>query len=219
MNSENNLSLSESKPLPKKGFHFYTFGLIRRLYDWVLSWAESKYGTLALMILAFAESSFFPIPPDVLQISLSVSKPKKSYWYAFIAGCFSVLGGIFGYFIGLFLFESVGKAIIVNLGYEQAFAVVGQLYKDNAFLAILSAAFTPIPYKVFTIAAGFWQVGLWPLITASILGRFGRFFIVATITYFFGQKAKTFIDKYFNWLTIIFFALIVLGYMTVKYLI
>lgn len=202
-----------------QGLHFYTFGLLKRLYYWVLSWAESKYGLLALALVAFAESSFFPIPPDVLQISLSISKPKKSFWYAFIAGVFSVLGGIAGYFIGMFLFESIGKLIIAALGYEQAFQMVGQLYKDNAFLAILGAAFTPIPYKVFTIAAGFWTVGLTPLITSSILGRFGRFFMVATLTYFFGERVKTFIEKYFNWLSLLLFVLIVLGYLSVKYLI
>ena len=90
-----------------QGIHFYSFGILKRLYNWVLSWANSKYSTLALAINSFAESSFFPIPPDVLQIALSVSKPKKSYWYAFVSGIFSVLGGILGYFIGLFLYESV----------------------------------------------------------------------------------------------------------------
>lgn len=192
--------------------------LLKRLYNWVLSWAESKYSTLALAILAFAESSFFPVPPDVLQIALSLSKPKKSFWYAFVSGLFSVLGGILGYFIGLFLYESVGKLIIEGLGYQQAFLQVGEMYKNNAFLAILAAAFTPIPYKVFTIAAGVWKVGLFPLITASLVGRFARFFIVATLIYIFGERVKTFIDKYFNWLSLALFALILLGYLAIKYL-
>src|SRR3989344_4172161 len=157
-----------------KGFHLYAFGLLRRLYDWVLSWAHKKYSSLALFILAFTESSFFPIPPDVLQIALSVSKPKKSFFYALISSIGSVLGGILGYFIGLFLFDSIGNFIITALGYESLFQSVGNLYKSYAFLAILTAAFTPIPYKVFTIAAGFWQVGLVPLISASIIGRSAR---------------------------------------------
>lgn len=202
-----------------QGLHFYSFGLLKRLYHWVLSWAESKYGAYALAILAFIESSFFPIPPDVLQIALSISKPKRSFWYAFIALCFSVLGGILGYFIGLFLFESVGRVIIHSLGYEQQFALVGELFKENAFLAIFAAALTPIPYKVFTIAAGVWQVGLFPLITASILGRGLRFFVIAALTYFFGERVKVFIDKYFNWLSMGLFILIVIGYLGIKYLI
>ncbi len=202
-----------------QGLHFYSFGLLKRLYLWVLSWAESKYSTYALAVLAFIESSFFPIPPDVLQISLSISKPKQSYWYAFIALCFSVLGGILGYFIGLWLFESVGQVIISSLGYEQYFAQVGEWYKANAFLAIFAAALTPIPYKVFTIAAGVWQVGLFPLVAASIVGRGLRFFVVATLTYFFGERVKGFIDKYFNWLSVGLLVLVIVGYLGVKYLI
>ena len=202
-----------------QGAHFYSFGLLKRLYDWVLTWAHSKYSTWALAVNSFAESSFFPIPPDVLQIALSVSKPKKSFWYAFVSGIFSVLGGILGYFIGMFLYESVGKLIITALGYEQYFQIVGNLYKENAFLAILGSAFTPIPFKVFTIGAGFWAVGLLPLIFGSLIGRFGRFFIVATLIYFFGEKVRVFIDKYFNWLSLLFFILVVLGFVLIKYLV
>ncbi len=198
--------------------HLYTFGLLRKLYDWVLSWANKKHASKALFGLAFAESSFFPIPPDVLQIALSVSKPKKSFVFALISSIGSVLGGIFGYFIGFFLFDSVGKLIIDTLGFQAQFAAVGNLYKSYAFLAILTAAFTPIPYKVFTIAAGFWQVGLFPLIAASIIGRSARFFLVATLFYFFGPKIKDFIDKYFNWLTIIFIVLLIGGFVAIKYL-
>lgn len=203
----------------KKGvFYLYTFGLLRKLYDWVLSWAHKKYSSTALFILAFAESSFFPIPPDTLQIALSVSKPKKSFFYALLSSIGSVLGGILGYFIGLFLFDTIGSFIINTLGYQAQFNAVGNLYKSYAFLAILASAFTPIPYKVFTIAAGFWQVGLLPLITASIVGRSARFFIVATLIYFFGPKIKDFIDKYFNLLTIVFIILLVGGFIAIKYL-
>ena len=198
--------------------HTYTLGILRKLYDWVLSWANKKYSSFALFVLAFTESSFFPIPPDVLQIALSVSKPKRSFIYALISSIGSVLGGIFGYFIGFFLFDSVGKLIIDSLGYQAQFDAVGNLYKSYAFLAILTAAFTPVPYKVFTIAAGFWNIGLFPLITASIIGRSARFFLVAALFYFYGPKIKSFIDKYFNWLTIIFIVLLFGGFIAVKYL-
>lgn len=202
-----------------QGMHFYSFGLLKRLYLWVLSWAESKYSVYALAVLAFIESAFFPIPPDVLQIALSVSKPRRSFWYAAITSVFSVLGGILGYYIGYFLFESVGKTIIASLGYQEHFSMVGELFKANAFLAILAAAFTPIPYKVFTIGAGVWQIGLSTLIIASIIGRSGRFFLVATLTYLLGARVKVFIEKYFNWLSLILFSLVVLGYFAIKYLI
>ena len=200
-------------------FYLYTFGLLKKLYDWVISWAHKKYSSAALFILAFAESSFFPIPPDVLQIALSVSKPKKSFFYALISSTGSVLGGILGYFIGFFLFDTIGSLIINSLGYQAQFNSVGDLYKSYAFLAILVSSFTPIPYKVFTIAAGFWQVGLLPLIAASVIGRSARFFIVATLIYFFGPKIKEFIDKYFNLLTMIFIILLISGFVLIKYII
>jgi len=199
--------------------HFYTFGLLRKLYNWALSWAHKKYSSLALFVLSFSESSFFPIPPDVLQIAMSVSRPRKSFFYAFISTVGSVLGGIFGYFIGLFLFDTIGSLIINTLGYQSQFDTVGDLYRSYAFLAIMVSAFTPIPYKVFTIAAGLWQVGLYPLIMASIIGRGARFFLVATLFYFYGPKIKEFIDKYFNLLTIIFILLLIGGFVVIKYLI
>ena len=198
--------------------HFYTFGQLRKLYDWILSWAHKKYSSAALFVLAFAESSFFPIPPDILQIALSVSKPKKSFFYALVSSVGSVLGGILGYFIGLFLFDTIGSFIINILGYQAQFNSVGDLYKSYAFLVILVSAFTPIPYKVFTIAAGFWQVGLLPLIAASAIGRSARFFLVALLFYFFGPKIKEFIDKYFNLLTIVFLVLLIGGFFVIKYL-
>src|SRR3989344_2580215 len=201
-----------------QGMHFYSLGLMTRLYLWVLSWADSKYSTLSLCILAFTESSFFPIPPDTLQLALSISKPKRSYWYAFLASIFSVLGGILGYFIGVFLFESVGKVIIQAFGYQAQFQQVGLLYQSHAFLAITAAAFTPIPYKVFTIAAGVWKISLATLIAASVVGRSGRFFLVATFTYFMGERVRTLVDKYFNWLSVVLFLLVIMGYAAIKYL-
>jgi membrane protein YqaA with SNARE-associated domain len=198
--------------------HYYTFGALRRLYDWVLSWAHKKYSTHALFGLAFAESSFFPIPPDVLQIALSVSRPKRSFYYALISSIGSVLGGILGYFIGFFLFDSIGRIIIDALGYQSQFDAVGNLYKSYALLAVLTSAFTPIPYKVFTIAAGFWNIGLFPLILGSVIGRGARFFIVAALFYLYGPKIKDFIDKYFNILTIAFMLLFIGGIAAIKYL-
>ncbi len=201
-----------------QGMHFYSFGMLRRLYDWVLSWADSKYSTLVLCILSFAEASFFPIPPDTLQLALSISKPKRAYWYAFLASIFSVMGGIFGYVIGRYLYESVGQLIITTFGYQQEFASVGALYQAHAFFAIAAAAFTPIPYKVFTIAAGVWDISFTTLIWASIVGRAGRFFLVATFAYFLGERVRTFVDKYFNWLSLLLFLLVIIGYATIKYL-
>ncbi len=200
------------------GIHLYATGKLHQLYHWVLSWANSKHGTLALFGISFAESSFFPIPPDILQIALSVSKPERSFLYALISTIASVLGGIAGYIIGLILFDTIGKMIITTLGYQHYFAMVGKLYADNAFWAVLGAAFTPIPYKVFTIAAGVWKVTFFTFLIASVIGRAGRFFIVAGMLYFFGSEIKVFIDRYFNLLSILLFIVVIAGFVAIRYI-
>jgi len=196
--------------------------VLRRLYDWVLHWADTPYGTPALFVLAFAESSFFPIPPDVLQIALSVSKPKRSFFYAAISGIGSVLGGVFGYIIGFALWAAVGSFFtryIPGLSPENI-DYVGRLYEQNAFWAIVCAGFTPIPYKVFTIAAGIFHeyVSLGVLVIGSLVGRFGRFFLVGACLYFFGPSVKTLIEKYFDWAALALAALAILGFVAIKWL-
>lgn len=191
--------------------------IFRILYEWVLKWAYSPYGEIALFLIAFAESSFFPVPPDVLLIALSISCNKKAFRYALICSAGSVLGGIFGYFIGAFLYESVGIKIIEFYHLQKEFEMVGAQYQKNSFLAIFIAGFTPIPYKVFTIAAGVFhnRVSLSVLILASIFGRTSRFLLLAILLYFFGERTKYFIDRYFNLLTIIFAVLLILGFVLI----
>lgn len=199
-------------------FHLYTMHQLKRLYHWVMHWAHTKYGTPALFLIAFIESSFFVIPPDVLLIALCASRPEKSFWYALVCTIGSVLGGMFGYLIGYTLYEGIGNAIITTLGYQEEFTLVGNLFLDNAFWAILGAAFTPIPYKVFTIAAGVWSIPFSTFLVASILGRAGRFFLVAGLLYFAGAKIKVFIDRYFNILTLIMFVLLIAGFVAMRFL-
>lgn len=191
---------------------------LRRLYFWVLGWADTPYGTPALAAISFAESSFFPIPPDVLQIALSVSRPRRSFYYAAVSAVASVLGGIAGWYIGCAFWWVVQDYLIDRLpGLSQRnFDTVRDLYHGNAFWSILAAAFTPIPYKVFTIGAGVFEVPLPTLIAASVLGRSGRFFLVATCTYFFGPKAKTFLEKRFELATLLLFAGIVAGFFAIR---
>jgi len=192
--------------------------MLRKLYDWVLSWADTRYGVPALAAISFAESSFFPIPPDPLLMALSLGKPKKAFWYAFVSTVMSILGGIAGYFIGWALWDILSGFFFAYVFSPESFNYVGSLYKQNAFLAILGAAITPIPYKVFTVSAGVFHVNLLYLIVASALGRSSRFFIEAGLIYFFGEKIRSFIDKYFNLLLTVFFILIVLGVVIVKFL-
>lgn len=192
-------------------------GPMRRLYNWVLSWADTPYGTPALAVIAFTESSFFPIPPDVLQMALSVSKPKRSFYYATISSIFSVLGAILGWYIGYALWQSVGPFFETYIVSQDKIDKVIGLYQANAFLAILGAAFTPIPYKVFTIAAGMCNVSIWTLLLASAIGRSARFYIVATIIYIFGPGVKDLIDRYFNLISLALFALLIGGFVIIRY--
>jgi membrane protein YqaA with SNARE-associated domain len=194
------------------------FAWLRRMKDWVEGYAQRPGAGWALFFIAFIESSFFPIPPDVLLIALAISIPKRAFTYAFICSVGSVLGGMFGYFIGLELYEAIGSRIIAFYGLEEQYLAVKSLYGSNAFSAIAIAGFTPIPYKVFTIAAGAFQVSFGTLVVASAVSRPARFFLVAALFYYFGPRIKPYIDKYFELLTLIFVVLLVAGFILMKYL-
>jgi len=194
--------------------------MIRRLYDWVLSWADSRFGLAGLAAISFAESSFFPIPPDVLQIALSVARPRASFFYATVSAVASVAGGVLGWLIGWGLWQVAAPWFFGYVpGFTEAkFAGVETLYRDNAFLAIFAAAFTPIPYKIFTIAAGVCGVPLPTLVAASALGRGARFLIIATLMFFCGGLAKRFLDRYLEVATLVVGAAVIAGFIAVKYL-
>lgn len=190
---------------------------IRKLYDWVLHWAYTPYGTPALFALAFAESSFFPVPPDVLLIALALSLPRKSFRFAAVCTAGSVFGGMFGYLIGLELMNTVGFRILSFYGIMDKYEYIRQLYSEYDAWAVSIAGFTPIPYKVFTIAAGAFKINFSVFVIASLAGRAGRFFLVAALIYRFGPPIRTFIDKYFNLLTFVFLGLLILGFVLIKY--
>lgn len=190
------------------------FGVLRRLYDWTLSWADSRWGPAALAALAVSESVFFPIPPDPLLMALALGKPRHALRFAALCTAASVLGGVGGYFVGVWLWQSVDQFFFAYVpGFTEAnFRYVQSKYEENAFLAIFAAAFTVIPFKVFTIASGVFEVGLGVLVGASALGRGLRFFSVALLLRWLGAPAKDFIDRHFNTLTVVFFVLLVLGF-------
>jgi len=196
-------------------------GMVRRLYDWVLHWAETPYGTPALFGLSFAESSFFPVPPDVLQIALSVSKPRRSFYYATVSVVASVLGAILGWYIGYALWGALGDFFFnyVPGMTQENFALVQQKYDEYGFLAILIAAFTPIPFKVFTITAGVFGISLPVLLLASVLGRSARFYAVAACIFLCGPRVKEWIEKYFELATVLFVVLLIGGFLVIKYLV
>jgi membrane protein YqaA with SNARE-associated domain len=191
---------------------------LRRVKRWVEGFAERPGATWSLFILAFIESSFFPIPPDVLLIALAVSVPAKAFRYALVCSLGSVLGGMAGYLIGYEFYGLLGRPIIEFYGLEEQYLKVQALYQENAFAAIAVAGFTPIPYKVFTIAAGAFQVSFATLVYASALSRPARFFLVAGLFFFFGPEIKAFIDKYFEWLSVAFVVLLVLGFLVIRWI-
>jgi len=188
-------------------------GLHYKLYDWVLHWSAHRHARPALFTLAFIESSFFPVPPDALLITMSLARPRQARVFALICTVGSVLGGLFGYFLGWGVWALVRGYFFRFLGpfgfNPENFAKMQHLYQENAFWAVFTAGFTPIPYKVFTIGAGVFEISVIVFILASILGRAGRFFLVAEIMSRFGAKAMPFIEKYLGWLTLVFMVLLV----------
>lgn len=192
--------------------------IIRRTYGWVVGWVETKRAEQALAGIAFAESSFFPIPPDPLLIAMVMARPVYFLRHAAICTFSSVLGGILGYVIGLMLFSTVGAWIVSTYGLQEAFVYIGQQYQENTFLTVFTAAFTPIPYKLITIAAGVFKVHFLMFILASLIGRGARFFLVAVLAQQLGRRYKDSIEKYIDLLSIAFVMLLILGFFGLKYL-
>lgn len=193
--------------------------LLKKIYDWTLKWAQTPYAVAAVFIIAVAESSFFPVPPDVLLIACCIAKSEKSFYYATICTIGSIVGGILGYLIGFTIWQVVKDFFFTYIFSQDVFFKVQNLYQKNAFWAVFTAGFTPIPYKVFTIAGGVCEIGLGVLIVASIFSRGARFFLVAGFIWKFGKPIESFINKYFNLLTIVFTILLIAGFIVVKYLI
>ena len=191
--------------------------MLRSLYDWVLGWANTPHGTWALGLLAFAESSFFPVPPDPLLIALALGAPHKALWYALVCSVASVAGGVMGYVIGLGFMGAIGDRILKLYGAQERFETIKRLYDRYDAWAVAIAGFTPIPYKVFTITAGIFRIRFKVFVLASILGRAGRFFLVAALINWFGTPIREFIDNYFNLLSFGFIVLLVLGFVVIRY--
>lgn len=189
---------------------------LKKLYFWTLHWADTKYALPALFILSFIESSFFPIPPDVLLMAICFSAPRKWAVAAFWCTVASVLGGILGWYIGWGLWETIGQPIVAFYHGEEVMDKVRGLYDTYGFWGILIAAITPIPYKVFTIASGVFQFDLLQLILASVIGRGFRFFVVAGLIRAFGPKVKPFLEKNFELAMILMVVLGVLGVVAIK---
>ncbi|RCK52220.1 cytochrome B561 [Thalassospira profundimaris] len=193
--------------------------MLRRLYDWTLSLASHRHATIALAIIAFAESSFFPIPPDILLIPMILAARNKAWRYATICMVASVLGGLAGYAIGHFLFESVGKPVLAFYGYASKFETFRDYYNEWGAWAVFIAGVTPFPYKVITILSG--VTSLDPVIfsVSSVLARGIRFFLIAALIWQFGPPIRDFIEKRLGLVFTVFIVGLVGGFVAIKYLI
>ena len=190
--------------------------VFRKLYDWTLSKASQKGASWFLSIISFSESSFFPIPPDIILIPMVLAKRTKAFFYALICTLSSVVGGIFGYLIGFLLFNSIGILLINFYQLGNEVNEFKNYYNSYGAWIVIIAGFTPFPFKVITIASGLFQLNFIIFIMCSILSRGARFYLVSSLLYFFGDNIKIFIDKYFNLLTILFFILLISSILIIK---
>lgn len=186
--------------------------MLRSLYNWTISLAQSPYALWALAIVAFVESSFFPIPPDVLMIPMIIARPSRAFVIAGVATVASVLGGMFGYYIGFALLESVGQPILDFYGKGEAFAEFAVRYNEWGAWAVLTAGVTPFPFKVITIASGVTQLSFPVFVVSSIVARGLRFFIVALLLWKFGEPIRDFIERRLGLMFIIFCVLLLGGF-------
>jgi membrane protein YqaA with SNARE-associated domain len=185
------------------------------LVAWAISWAATPYGGVALFLNAVAESSFFPLPPDVLLIALSILRPPRAFGYAAICSLGSVLGGVVGYMLGL----KGGRPLLQCLISEDRIRFVERYYQKYDIWAVGIAGFTPIPYKAFTISAGVFALDLKRFILISLVSRSARFFLVGLMIFIFGETAKLYLTKYIDKFSIAFVVLLIFGFLAVRFFI
>ncbi|MCF1504092.1 MULTISPECIES: YqaA family protein [Afifella] len=192
--------------------------MLRALYDWTMNLAASRHATAALAGVSFVESSVFPIPPDALLIPMILADRSKAWYYATVATIASVIGGLFGYLIGAFLYQAVAAPILAFYGYGDAFEAFAAKYNEWGAWAVLIAGVTPFPYKVITIASGATHLSLVVFMVASVIARGIRFFAVAGLLYAFGPPIRTFIEKRLGLVFTVFLLLLVGGFIIIKYI-
>lgn len=192
--------------------------LLRKIYDYVLSLSETKYAMAVLIFISFFGSIFFPLPTEIIMIPMILAVPKKALWISSVALLFSVLGGAAAYVIGSVLFDSVGIKILEMLNYVEEFHKFAGLYNDWGYWIVFAGGLTPFPYKVITIASGFVNMNFVIFIVASALSRAVRYYFIAWLLYKYGERAKHFIEKHLEILTIVFFVLLFLGFYLIKFI-
>ncbi|MDI1226727.1 MAG: DedA family protein [bacterium] len=191
---------------------------IRNLYNWMLRLSGSKHATPALATVSFIESSVFPIPPDVMLIPMCIARRDKAFFYATVCTIASVIGGMFGYAIGYFLFETLGQRILEIYGAADKFSDMQRRYDEYGGWIILAKGLTPFPFKILTILSGVMKMNLQIFIVSSIAARAMRFYLVAGLLWKFGAPIQAFIEKYLGWVTLGFLAILIGGFVAVAYI-
>lgn len=192
--------------------------MLRRLYDWTMGLAEHPRAMWALAVVAFVESSFFPIPPDVIMIPMILARPGRAWAIAGVALVASILGGLLGYAIGAFFYEALGQPILQSMGKAEAMEEFNARFNDFGFWAVLIAGMTPFPYKVITIMSGWTGMPLMTFVATSILARGLRFFLVAALLRAFGAPVRDFIEKRLGLMFALFILMLIGGFYVVRYL-
>ena len=190
--------------------------MIKNLYDKTMALAGHPQAIFLLGAVSFIEASFFPIPPDVMLIPMVLMNPSRAWLFALVATAFSVLGGIFGYLIGAFSYEHIAEPLLYSLGKEAEMVNFSNKYNEIGFWAVITAGISPIPYKVVTIMSGATNLNFAVFLGASIASRGLRFFVVAGLLHFYGHEIRDFIERYLNWVFMLFVILLIVGFIGFK---
>ena len=191
--------------------------MIKEIYTKIIELSKTKYGIPVLCLVAFLESFIFPIPPDIFLIFLVLAYKNKAFYLAFLCTLLSVAGGILGYLIGSFFFDSLGQGILNYFNLNEKFLEFSESYSDNGFFIVTMGGFTYVPYKIITLSSGFVKMDFIQFFLASTLSRGARFFLVATLLYFFGKKIERLLIKRFGLICTILFLIILIIYFIMKY--
>jgi membrane protein YqaA with SNARE-associated domain len=205
-------------PAPPRRATLWNLRMLKRLYDWTIDLAASRHAVAALAAIAFVESSFFPLPPDILLIPMAMARPKRAFWLATVATASSVAGGFLGYAIGYYLFDAIGRPVLEFYGAMNRYDALKQAFDEWGAWIIIIKGMTPIPYKLVTIASGVAHFDLATFAIASLISRSLRFFLLAALLYFFGERVRDFIERRLMLVTTIFAAGLVGGFFVLRYL-
>ena len=192
--------------------------ILRKIYNWTIEKSKHPKAVWFLSLVSFSESSFFPIPPDIILIPMIIAKRTRAWFYAFVCTISSVLGGLFGYCIGYFFYNSIGKIILEYYGLTNQFIIFEEYYLKYGILIVIGAGITPFPYKFITIASGVFGLNVFLFTVVSFFSRGLRFYLLSFLLKFFGEKIEKLIDKYFNILAILFFVLLVAGIVLLNFI-